>query len=60
MAVNSNNGNGKSHGFGGVDWVAPGTVKTDPGAKPATTSNYSDWVRQDMEYKASLPQQKFY
>jgi hypothetical protein len=58
MAKKQNDSHGSSHGFGEADWVAPGAAKPDPGAKPST--NLGDWVKRDMEYKESLPQQKFY
>jgi hypothetical protein len=58
MALHLNNGDGQTSGSGAVDprAVPPGPAYADPGARSSTDS---DWVRRDMLYKTSLPQQKF-
>ncbi len=58
MAKQNNNGNGGTSGHGQSDFVAPpGPVYPAPAARSSTNA---DWVQQDMLYKTSVPQQKFY
>ena len=45
-------------GFGHAQWVTNPSPKPDPGSKPANGS-LSEWVRKDLEYKESLPQEKY-
>jgi len=59
MSRKTNNGNGETAGHGEVDnqFTPPGPVYPDPGAR---NLNDPDWVRKDMLFKTSKPQQKFY
>ena len=59
MAKINNDSKGGTSGHAQMDPVAvpPGPVYSNPGARSLSDA---DWVKRDMQYKTSVPQQKFY